>query len=817
MGSWWRETKHALRRLAAAPSTSVASVLTLGLAIGAVSALFGVVDGVLIRPLPHPDPERLVWLDHGAAGIGLDDGLGFTSGLYLHYRERNPTLEEIGVFRHLEVSVTGDGEPERVGAALATPSVFQVLRTVPERGRVFAEDEAREGGVQTVVLDHALWQRRWGGDPALVGSTVQINGVPLEVVGVLPPEFDSPEPGIELWLPMAIDPEERRFGGFNLQGIGRLRDGVSPEDARRELDARIAALPTAFPDAGIARQVVDEAKLAARVHPLKEHVVGAVARTLWLLLAAVGLVLLVACANVANLLLVRAEARRREVAVRAALGASRGRLARHFLMESALLAVAGGALGLALAAAGVRVLITLAPAGLPRLDEVALDGRMLACTAAVTLFVSLAAGVLPLLRAAPALAALRSEGRGLVSGRGLPSRHLLVAGQIALATVLLVGAGLLVRSFQELRRVDPGFRSEGVLTFELGLSVTGYPTRPDAAAFHHRVVERLESLPGVERAGVVSCLPLTDWCGGDPLSVEGRPPAPGEVPPVVALKRTTPGYFEALGIPLLTGDLPVAGDPREPAREVLLNQEAARLYFPGEDPIGRRIYPAGGVQDGPWYTVVGVTGNARVTGLAGKPSPILYLPLIGLDDRGGSGPYQVRYAIRAAVPPRSLADAVRREVRALDPNLPLAHLQPMTDLVTRATSREAFAMTLLTVAALAALLLGAVGLFGVLSYSVSRRRGEIGLRMALGARTGQVRRLVLRQAGGMVLAGLAVGLGAALALGPWIESLLFGVQPTDPRVFAGVGGVLLLVVLAASDLPARRAARTDPAEVLRAD
>ena len=820
MGSWSSELKFAGRRLAATPVLSLAAVLTLGLAIGAVSALFGVVDGVVIRPLPHPEPERLVWLDHGGPGIGLDDGLGFTSGLYTHYRRRNPTLEEIGVFRHVEVTLTGDGEPERVGAARATPSLFRALRTVPHRGRLFTEDEGREGKVSTVVLSHELWSRRWGGDAGLVGSVLRVDGEPLEVVGILPPGFAPPEPGIELWLPLGIDPEAG-FGGFNLQGLARLAPGATATDVRRDLDVRIAGLPEAFPDSDFAPHLVSEVRLAARVTPLKDHVVGEVARTLWLLLGAVMLVLLVACANVANLLLVRAEARRRDVALRAALGAGRGSLLGHFVSESLLLAIAGGAFGLALATVGVRLLVAWSPVRVPRLEGVGLDLHMVAGTAGLTLFVSLAAATLPLLRSAPPAVALRGEGRGLTPGGGLRSRQLLVAGQIALATVLLVGAGLLVRSFQELRRVDPGFRSDGVLTFELGLPDNDYPSRPDAAGFHDRLLERLRALPGVQGAGVATCLPLTDWCGGDPLTVEGDPPIPGEVPPVVSLKRATRGYFDALGIPVTAGDLPRVGDPRRPSREVVLNAEAARLYFPGEDPLGRRIYPGGVPQDREpeeiWYTVVGVVGNARVAGLTGEPEPVVYLPLVGVDDRGGRGPHEVRYALRATVPPLSLADAVRREVRALDPHLPLAHLQPMEALVRRATGREALASVLMTVAAGVALLLGTVGLFGVLSYTVGRRRGEIGLRMALGARAGQVRGMVLRQAGGVALGGLGAGLALALALGRWIETLLFGITPTDPLVYAVVTGVLLSVVLVSGDLPARRAARTDPAEVLRAD
>ena len=812
-----QETRHSVRRLANSSGFAIAAIITLALGIGANTAIYSVVHSVVLSPLPYPESERLVWLDHGAAGIGVDKGLDMTRGLYVHYRERSRTLEELGIYLESDVSLTGEGDPERVSATIATHTLFATLRVRPLLGRAFDQNDDYADGTGVAVLSHDLWTRRYGADPSVLGRIIQVDGTPLEIVGVMPSGFGYPSRDTKLWAPLVIDPATASFGGFTRRGIARMSPGSTPADVEAELNALIPRLSESFPREQVDPVVVN-ARLTAVITTLREDLVGDIRRTLWILLGTVGFVLLIACANVANLFLVRAEARQREVAVRMALGATRGDLVRLFLSESALLVIAGGALGLLLAVGGVRLLLAFGPQNLPRLHEVGIDANVLAFTAAISILISLLFGAAPIFRGAPNLiASLKQGGRGMTTARGrLRVRNLLVVSQVALALVLLVGAGLMARSFLHLKRLDPGFDAKSVLTFQLGLPGGDYPNRAAAVAFHRELLDRLGELPGVEAAAAVTCLALCSNWAGIPLQVEGRTPPPGEIPPVVATRRVSAGYFETLRIPLLSGRTVERADQEQRTGSAVVSAELVERYWPGEDPVGKRVY-TGNDEEPAWYTIVGVVANTPIRELTEDPAPIIYLPLLHSDGARGISPRTLTYVLRTSTPPLSLAGAARSEVWSMDRSLPIARIRTMEQIVSDAGIQMAFTMVMLVIAAFVAVLLGAVGIYGVISYVVAQRTGEIGVRMALGARAADVSRMVLKQGGSVAAFGLGLGLLGAFALTRLMRALLYGISPTDPATFVGVSALLLVIALVATYLPARRAARVDPVQALRSE
>ena len=822
------ETRHAMRRLVKNSGFTVAAIFTLALGIGANTAIYSVVYSVVLSPLPYPESERLVWLDHAAAGIGTEKGLDMTNGLYVHYGERSRTLEEMAIYLEADVGLTGDGTPERLSATIATHTLFATLRVPPLMGRTFDESDDYADGTGVVVLSHDLWTRRYGADPSALGRTVQVEGTPLEIIGVMPPGFAYPSRETKLWAPLVIDPAATSFGNFSRRGIARMSPGATPDEVEAELNALIPRLTESFPSGQVDR-VINDARLAAVITTLKESLVGDIKRTLWILLGTVAFVLLIACANVANLFLVRAEARQREMAVRTALGAGRGDLVRHFLTESTLLAIAGGALGLLFAFGGVQLLRAFGPDNLPRLHEVGIDGNVLIFTAAVSLLASLIFGAIPIVRRTPDLVASLKEGaRGMTTSRGgARLRSALVASQVALALMLLVGAGLMARSFWHLSRLDLGFNAEGVLTFQLGLPRADYPSREAAVAFHRELLDRLEGLPGVESAAAITCLVLCGSWNGDPLQARGSTPAPGEIPPVVATRRVSAGYFETMRIPLLEGRTLERADQEQRTGAAVVSAELVERYWPGESGLEKRVYHSGPAEDPsddrvdvpepPWYTIVGVVANTPVRELTEDPAPIMYYPLLHSDSTRGLRPNTMTYVVRSSTPPLTLAGAVRNEVWSMDENLPIARTRTMERIVSDAGIQMAFTMVMLVIAAFVALLLGAVGIYGVVSYVVAQRTGEIGVRMALGARAADVSRMVLRQGGSVVAFGLVLGLVGAFALTRLMRALLFGISPTDPGTFAGVSLLLAGIALLASYVPARRAARVDPVQALRSE
>jgi len=820
------DLRHTLRGLRRAPGFTAAVVLSLALGVGAATTVFTFADAILIRPLPYPEADRLVALGHEAPGVGVLQAEQ-SDGTYLHYRSNSRVFVEIATYYENVVNLSGaDGQrPERVRVAMVSTTLFPLLGARTVIGGLPAGDEAdpgrsddpyaggaAEGGVD-VLLSHDLWERRYGADPDIVGSIIEANRAPRRVIGVLEAGFDFPHPDIGIWYPEDPDPATARAVDMYKLGIGRLRPGFTPEDAARDLDRLIPALSDAYPD--LTPELVRQARLRAVVTPLKDRLVGDASRSLWLLLGGMAFLLLIACANVANLLLARAEHRRRDMAVRAALGAGGVHVTQLFAAEGVILAALGGGLGLLGAVGAVEALVALVPPdSLPRLHEVRLDGRVVAFAAALALGVALVlVAVLALRRSTTGISSvLKDGGSPMTPGRGRQrAQRTLVTGQVALALTLLVGAALMVQSFQRLARADPGFDAAGVLTAEIAMPYRGYETYGNAQRFWSELIERVEALAGVESAGAVSGVPLVPRPVFYDLAIDVEE-QPGEPFSGVTVYDVTPGYLRAMGIPVLEGEeIDARGASVE--RPVLLSAAAARRLSPGREAIGRRVRRA--VGPGLWLTVIGVVADVPAERIGGEAAEIVYVPVLETAVDRGRIPRQGTLVVRAAVPPLSLAPAVRAIVRELDQNLPVANVRTMEEIVSGSMARTSFTMILLLVAATAALLLGIVGVYGVTSYAVGRRTQEIGLRVALGARPADVERMVLGDGARLVLGGIALGTLAALGLARFMGALLYDVRPSDPITYAATALLLLGTALLAAWLPARRGARVDPTEALR--
>ncbi len=828
----WRDVIFAARRLVRSPTFTLASVLTLALALGANASIFAVVQRVVRNPLPYPDSDRLIELDHGAQRLNLPSGLGMTRGLYYQYLSRSRTLEGVALYAVDDLTLTGRGDPERIRVARATTTLAAVMRVWPALGRWFRDEEGLPGASRVAVLSHGLWTRRYGRDSGVVGRPLILAGVPMEVIGVMPASFAFPDPRVDVWIAEAIT-RSMGFGIWTFKGVARLRDGATVADTRAELNSLIGDLPRAFPGDVNASGNGDEIKLFSTARTLKEMTVGDVARGLWILLVSVGLVLLVACANVANLFLVRSEARQREVAVRVALGAGRLGIARYVFAESVLLSMVGGLIGLALAWGAVRVLVTLGPTTLPRLGEVHLDRVAVAYTFVLSLLAALIFGAIPLWRGTPVAASLHEGGRSNTASRSRHQlRQLLMGGQVALALVLLVASGLMVRSFQKVRAVDPGFDASSALTFSVGLPDRNYSTRRATVAAHQAILDRLSTLPGVRAVSASTCLPLAAGCvGGNTVLVEGRPVPPGTMAPIALFRAVAGGYFEAMGIRLLRGRGIERGDIDRSDPVVVVNEAFAKTFFPNQSPIGEHVAsnrpPArpGEEPNLTWLTIVGIVSNTPTRALA-DPSPPsqLFMPMsiaggpdFPVSSLVGPNTSTMSYVVRSTISSSELMPLVRRATDSVDPELALAQVRTLQDTLDRASAQMAFTMVLLAIAASVALMLGVIGIYGVMSYVVTQRTGEIGVRLALGAEPASVSRMVVRQGGLVAIAGITIGLATALAGSRLIESLLYGVSSRDPRVFAITTVTLLAVALLACWLPARRAARLNPLDALRAD
>jgi len=806
LGDLVRDFRYAARSLARSPGFTVVAVAVLALGIGATSAIFSLVSAVWLRPLPFADAERIVTLWVDLTRVGGPETVNIAPANFVDWQERSHSFESMSALEPMDFNLTGDGgEPERLAGLRASPNLFETIGLMPILGRTFtADDDAND----PVVISEGFWLRRLGGDPAAVGRTITLDGSPHLVVGVVPRDFRFPNGEVDVFVPTVWAPDMlARSTSYVWWSVAKLRDGVSVQAAAAELSSVAASLERDFPNTGRGA--------AASIVPLQEQLSVGFTPTLRALLGAVALVLLIACANVANLMLARSTTRQKELAIRKALGAASGRVLRQLLTESALLAAISLAIGLGVALGCLGYLARLLPNTLPASTALSLDFRVLAFTAATAL------GTVLLFGAGPAFVAARRDfgaafGRA-VGAHGATMRRLrtaLIVAEIALTVVLLAGAGLLLRSYAAVLAVDPGFKAEGLLLAETVLPIPRYPDAPDRDAFYKRVLENVRALPGVESAGYTNYAPLMFMGGRALVLVEGRPRPEGSAiaQNIVANRSASPGYFETLGVPLVRGRLFDDRDVRDGARVAVINETMARRHWPDQDPIGQR-FSVGAPGGGP-TTVVGVVADVRQMGLAVPADPELFLPL---DQTSIPFMWPRQMVVRTAGDPLALAPALRRAVWAVDPTQPVSSLRAMSEVLDTQLANRDMQLTLTGTFAVLALLLAAVGLYGVLSYTVSQSTNEIGLRMALGAQQKTVVGTVVRSALTTTVVGIGLGLLAASVLTSVIDSFLYGVRPTDPATAATVAGVLLLVAGLAALIPAVRAAGVNPMTALRAE
>lgn len=829
-----RELAHAMRALRRSPTFSLMTFVTLSLGLGATIAIYTILESVVLRPLSFRNAGELVSVLHPTIVPGSGAGKwGLSSAGYFLFKKVNHTFSDFGSYTTDQVVVLGDGaDAEFIQAGDVTASIFTVLGAKAAYGRLILPADDRPGAPHVVVLGYDFWKRRYGGDTTIVGRNIQTDAGPVQVVGIAERGFNLPKRGpfdqgelagfrVDIWSPLQLNPNAQPQNSHQYSGIGRLKPGVTAADAQRDLEPWIARLPELFPSA-YSIGFIKQYHFSMGVKPLRDEVLGdKTVRILWMLFVAVALVLLIACANVANLFLVRMEARRREATIRTALGASRGQMAALYLSESMLIAIASGVAEILLAEAGIRALVALSPADIPRLGEVSLHWTSMAFAVAISVFAGLAFGLIPMLRRATVdMTTLRESSRGLNSSpRARAMRGGLVILQVAFAIVLLVAAGLMVRCFSNLRSVQPGLNPNGVLVFSMALPNlpgNGAKRAVDAAAFHHRFQDKIAVLPGVVGVGATNNLPLRDFGTGCTVAFrEGLPYGPDEKTPCIPGATVTPGFFRALGI-AVRGRVPDWSDVEANTGAVVVTKAFADRLWPGEDPIGKGVNMNGGTQSD-YFRIVGVVEGLHAKGLDQSPTEVVFYPAIPLPKGWNGGALAgAIYVVRTGLSmPSTLIPAIRRALAELDKSAPIFDAGPMTGVVQRSMARTSFIMTLLAVAAAIALLLSAVGIYGVIAYVVAQRRPEIGVRIALGAQRSQVSRLVVMQSMRLAAIGVVIGLAGALAATRAMRSLLFDVSPTDPVVLVSVPLLLMVVAAVASFVPARRAANVDPMEALR--
>ena len=799
----WQDLRYATRTFWKQPAFASATVLTLALGIGATTAIFSVVYGVLLKPLPFHEPERLVSVrQYAPHGAGTNHG----PATYFTYRDNQRAFEAIGVWDPTEVSITGDGDPERVQALLVNAATLSLLRVQPVVGRLFGAEDDTPGSPVRVVLTYGYWQRRFGGAENAVGQPLVIDGRSTEVIGVLPSSFKFLRTRPDIVLPMPLDVNAPRGISFGFQALARLKPGVTLAQANADVARLISLLPPVFA----------RLELRPNVRPLADDVIGNVGEILWILLAAVGGVLLIACGNVANLFLVRAEGRHQEFAMRAALGANRGRLARALLSESIVLALAGGAVGVALAHAATGLLRMIAPAELPRVDDIGIDGTVLLFTVSVSILSGALFGLFAVLRfGSPSITALKEGGRAASDAPGRHrTRNALVVGQVALALTLLIVSGLMIRTFVAMRQVDPGFtRPEEVQTFVIATPEGLIRDPQQAARTHERVAERLARVPGVTSVGLSSSITMDGEDNGNPIEVEGAPVPEGERTPGRRFKSFAPGYFETMGNPVVAGRSITWSEIHERRPVIVVSETLAREYWTEPSrAIGKHVRAL--QQDAPWREIVGVVGDERDDGLNQPPTAIVYWPMLNESYRWRTMAYAVR---STRVGTAGFLRELEQAVWSVDRNLPLATVQTLEEIQAHSMAQTSFALVMLGIAASVALLIGVVGIYGVIAYAATQRTREIGVRMALGAQAGDVRKMFVRQGLSLTATGIVLGIGIAVVLTHVMSAFLFGVGPVDPVTYAVVSGVLAAVALLATYLPARRASRVNPIIALRAD
>jgi predicted permease len=810
MQTIWQDLRFGLRTLRRKPGFTVVAIIALALGIGANTAIFSVVNSVLLRPLAYQDPAALVVINHDYPKINLKASVSAIG--YTHYRDNAKSFESVVAMTGGGFNLTGGGDPEQVNGSRITHNFFSALGAEARLGRVFLPEEDQPGKNKVVVLSHGFWQRRFGADPGIVNKNITLNDESYTVVGVMPPNFQfGRELGqvVDLWTPIAFTPQQLSYNNLtneNLFVFARLKRGVTIGQAQAELDTIAANLRRQYLPWAASRS-----EWGLTTQYLSELVVGDIRLALWILMGIVGLVLLIACANVANLLLARAADRQKEMAIRTALGAGRRRVIRQLLTESALLASIGGAIGLLLAWLGITALVKVNQVQIPRVSEIGVDWRALAFTLGVSLLTGFVFGLVPALQISKAdlHETLKEGGRTGSGGARAWVRNTLVVLEMALALVVLVSAGLLVRSFWRVQQINPGFAPQNTLAMSLVLPATKYKEPAQRVNFYKEALQRIRALPGVQSAGATSILPLSGNNSSGSFQIEGRITPPGQSSPHGDRWAATTDYFSTMRIPIIRGRFFDDRDMMESQPVAIVDETMARKYWPDEDPLGKRITFQGGPNNPIWREIVGIVGHVKHKGLDGESRVQYYIPHSQTQNAFMS------LVVRANVDPTSLTGAVRGAIGGLDKDLPVFRVKTMEQFVSESMAQRRFAMALVGIFAAVALALACVGLYGVLSYSITQRLREIGIRMALGASGADVLRLVVGQGMLLALAGVALGSAAAFLLTRLMVSLLFGVTASDPLTFATIAALLTLVALVACFAPARRATRVDPIEALR--
>lgn len=807
--SVFRDIRLGLRGLAKKPAFTAIAVLTLALGIGANTAIFSVVHAVLLRPLPIKEPDRIMTFWHSAPAKGLQH-MDLNDAMFAYYRNRTRTFETLAAFETGEFALTGGGEPEAVPGAVVTFDYFNVLGREPLHGRTFTAQEDTPGNNHVVLLSYALWQRRFGGNTNIIGQSINVDNEPATVVGIMPADFDFPDPAerasssghVQLWVPKGLDP--RDANSFNLLAVGRLKPGASADDATKEIDALYQAY--AIESGAKLGDGVPESSVTTVLLPLQRHIVGEVRRPLLVLLGSIGLVLLIACANLTNLMLARTASRSRELAVRQCLGASAMRIARQTLTESLLLSAFGTLVGVLLAIWIVTALKSLVSSQIPHVETARIDATVLLFTVAIMLLTGVLCGLAPALRSARINLqdAIKEGARGSASGSNKRLNNVFVVSQLALSLVLLIGAALFLQSFRNLLSVNPGFRAENVLMAGVSLPERKYADKAQTQSFYNQLRQGVSSLPGVQAVELCQVVPFSGDGQGGPFAVEGFE---HEQMKVAWLRSSTPGYFDAMGMPILKGRAFESTDTEKSLPVAIVDEKLAHMYSPQGDLVGKHVRIGGG----PWLTIVGVVPNVKNRKLDEDAWPYLYRPFAQWVRR------ETMLVVRSTVDPITIAGNIRHEVAKLDPELPLIKVSTIQQAMDRSLVTTRLTNWLLAGFAATALLLALTGIYGVMSLNVANRRSEFGIRLALGAQTTNVLRLILGQALRLAVVGVALGLLAAIAFTRLLQGLLFGISASDPLTFGAIALVLIGVALLACWIPARRATKVDPLEALRSE
>jgi predicted permease len=823
VGEFRNQLRQVFRRLVRAPMFTAITLITLAAGVGANTVVFSVLEGVLLKPLPYPRAEDLVGVWQTAPGLNIKD-LNVAPSTYFIFREQNQSFVDVGAYQYDSVSITGVAEPEQVRALRVTDGTLPLLGVTPTLGRTFSRQDDTAGAPPTAVISYAYWRRKFSADPAMIGRTIIVDGKAHQVIGVLPKNFhflDSEDRGVI--LPVQWDRSDIHLGNYSYEALARLKPGVTLQQANADLARMQPIVMDSFPaPEGFSIKIFQQAKIGPNIRPLKQDVVGDVGNTLWVLMGSIGMVLLIACANVANLLLVRVEGRRQELAVRGALGASRGRIAAELLLESVVLGFLGSAIGLGFAYAALRVLVAIAPDGLPRINEITINAPVLLFTLFVSLFSSVLFGCIPVLKYAGVRlnTGIREGGRGLSQSKEQHrARGVLVVVQVSLALVLLICSGLMIRTFRALTKVDPGFsRPAELQTFRISIVDTQVPDREQVVRMNEAILNKIKAVPGVSSVAWGSSIPMDGDSNNDPVFIADRTYAEGALPPLRRFKRAAPGFLETLGTPLVAGRLFSWADTYQRLPVAVVSENFARENWPNPvDALGKRIRVA---TNDDWREIIGVVGNVYDNGVSQPAPTTIFWPVL-MDRFEGQKEYVARdvaFAIRTSrAGSESLMKDVREAVWSLNPNLPLSSVNTVDFFYKKSVARTSFTLIMLGVAGSMALLLGVVGIYGVIAYSVSQRTREIGIRMALGAQTQALTSMFVRHGLRLTAIGVVFGVIAAIAVMRLMSTLLFNVSPVDPATYLVVCAGLIVPAWLASYLPSRRVASVDPVEALRGE